>query len=153
MINAVGGGDSVIELTGFTGKEKNGERVRDNVANIGFAFYVTNTGQFNFNLPKQRFQTSYRKNDARYGSYENLNSSLGGLNGGTLGNADFYTWEKSYPYQMPEGCLVNLKVILIFVPIGVLLGNFIFKFTSELNFRLLISVLGALTCVALLINF
>ena len=49
--------------------------------------------------------------------------------------------------------LVNLKVILIFVPIGVLLGNFIFKFTSELNFRLLISVLGALTCVALLINF
>ena len=110
MINAVGGGDSVIELTGFTGKEKNGERVRDNVANIGFAFYVTNTGQFNFNLPKQRFQTSYRKNDARYGSYENLNSSLGGLNGGTLGNADFYTWEKSYPYQMPEGCLVNLKV-------------------------------------------
>lgn len=112
MINAVGGGDSVIELTGFTGKEKQGERVRDNIGSIGFGFYVTNTQQFNFNLPKQRFQTSYRLNDARYGSYENMYSALGAAPpaAAVKNNADFYTWEKSYPYQCVEGCLVNLKI-------------------------------------------
>ncbi len=113
MINAVGGGDSVIELTGFTGKEKNGERVRDNIGSIGFGFYVTNTQQFNFNLPKQRFQTCYRLTDARYGSYANMYGAFDGIAPpaqAQLGNDNFYTWEKSYPYQCVEGCLVNLKV-------------------------------------------
>ena len=74
---------------------------------------MTNTQQFNFNLPKQRFQTCYRLNDARYGSYENTYSAFEGIAppaAAQLGNDDFYTWEKSYPYQCVEGCLVNLKV-------------------------------------------
>ena len=59
MINAVGGGDSVIELTGFTGETINSLKIRDNKMKISMSFYVTNAQQFNFNLPKDRHQCCY----------------------------------------------------------------------------------------------
>ena len=55
-----------------------------------------------------------------------------------------------YVFNLKTG-VTNFIVLLIVVPIGVLLGNFIAKYTNETFFRLLISALSALTCVALLI--
>lgn len=111
MINSRGGGDQVIEYTGLSGKETGeGQLLTDNQTTFKFSFYVTNNQQFNFNLPKQRHQTSYDFKNIRYGSYANEYKPFGVATViGTLNNQHFYTWEKSYPYQMPEGCLVNLK--------------------------------------------
>ena len=116
MINAVGGGDSVIELTGFTGETINNRKIRDNKMRISMAFYVTNAQQFNFNLPKSRHQTCYNVKKARYGNYAN---TYGDNFDGTpivapntrSNNADFYSWEKSYPYQMVEGVGTQLAVV------------------------------------------
>ena len=113
MINAVGGGDAVIEFTGFTGQQIGIDKIKDNKAKMKLNFYVTNTGQFNFNLPKQRHQVSYDLKRSRFGSYCNHAKPLGAASsttpGAVLNNDAFYEWEKSYPYQMPEGCLVKLK--------------------------------------------
>ena len=116
MINAVGGGDSVIELTGFTGETINSLKIRDNKIKLSMSFYVTNAQQFNFNLPKDRHQCCYNVKKARFGSYAN---TYGDNFGGTPvvapntrdNNADFYSWEKSYPYQMVEGVGTQLKVV------------------------------------------
>ena len=116
MINAVGGGDSVIELTGFTGETINSLKIRDNKMKISMSFYVTNAQQFNFNLPKDRHQCCYNVKKARFGGYAN---TYGDNFGGTPvvapntreNNADFYSWEKSYPYQMVEGVGTQLKVV------------------------------------------
>ncbi len=114
MINAVGGGDSVIEFTGFTGQQIGIDKIKDNKAKMKLNFYVTNTGQFNFNLPKQRHQVSYDLKRGRFGSYCNHAKPLGAASSNVPNAVDnndaFYEWEKSYPYQMPEGCLVKLKV-------------------------------------------
>ena len=114
MINAVGGGDNVIEITGLTGRlSEQGGAIKDNKAALDMAFYVANTQQFNFNLPKQRHQTCYDLTKTRYGSYANTYGAFGPIAappGSSLNNQDFYTWEKSYPFQTPEGCVVNLQV-------------------------------------------
>ena len=48
--------------------------------------------------------------------------------------------------------LYNSKFVLLVVPIGVILGNVLSNYTNNENFRLIISILGALTCVALLLD-
>ena len=48
--------------------------------------------------------------------------------------------------------LYNSKFVLLVVPIGVILGNLLSNYTNNENFRLIISILGALTCVALLLD-
>ncbi len=116
MINAVGGGDSVIELTGFTGETLNNRKIRDNKMRISMAFYVTNAQQFNFNLPKDRHQTCYNVKKARYGNYantygDNLVAPPVVAPNTRSNNADFYSWEKSYPYQMVEGVGTQLAVV------------------------------------------
>ncbi len=116
MINAVGGGDSVIELTGFTGETLNNRKIRDNKMKISMAFYVTNAQQFNFNLPKDRHQTCYNVKKSRYGNYANTyGDNFGGAPvvapNTRSNNADFYSWEKSYPYQMVEGVGTQLAVV------------------------------------------
>ena len=109
MINAVGGGDSVIELTGFTGNQVGGNRIRDNKQAMKIAYYVTNAQQFNFNLPKSRHQTCYNVKKARYGSYANTygdnftGAPAANPTGSALNNQHFYSFEKSYPYQFVEG--------------------------------------------------
>ena len=57
----------------------------------------------------------------------------------------------SYVFNLEPG-ITNFKKLLIIIPIGVLLGNFIAKYTNETFFRRLISTLSVLTCVVLLSN-
>tara|TARA_Y100000590_G_C15702443_1_gene1007306 strand:+ start:1148 stop:1885 length:738 start_codon:yes stop_codon:yes gene_type:complete len=49
--------------------------------------------------------------------------------------------------------LHNLKFVLLAIPIGVILGNFLSKYTNDENFRFIISILGALTCFVLLLDY
>ena len=57
----------------------------------------------------------------------------------------------AYVFNFKTG-VTNFKVLLIIVPTGVLLGNFIARYTNETFFRAIISTLSALTCVALLLD-
>ena len=77
VVQELGSGSDVIELTGKSGNVIQaapgidpiyvGEVLSDNGVELEVGYYITNRQQFNFNLPKDRFQTNYAYKSNGYG--------------------------------------------------------------------------------------
>ncbi len=98
MINAIGGGDEVMEFIGSTGLKVENKDLSDRGIALDLSYYITNRFQFNFNFPKSTVQLNYDVNSPEYGGPAFYSNSP------TATEVDnFNAWEKNYPYQCLEG--------------------------------------------------
>lgn len=116
VIQELGSGSEVIELTGSSNLIVQdsasvdpafvGNTLSDNGVDMDLGFYITNRQQFNFNLPKSRFQTQYNYKDNGYGGPAFYHGGLVLNNPRTTDKFSPQSWgsfEMNYPYQYIEG--------------------------------------------------
>tara|TARA_R110000803_G_scaffold109_1_gene326 strand:+ start:44 stop:3739 length:3696 start_codon:yes stop_codon:yes gene_type:complete len=128
VIQELGSGSEVIELTGssnLTIQDSStvdptfvGEKLSDNGIDMDLGYYVTNRQQFNFNLPKSRFQTQYNYKDNGYGGPAFYHGGLGLSNPSIADKFSPQSWgsfEMNYPYQYIEGTSVKIRDTLDYV--------------------------------------
>jgi len=122
VVQELGSGSDVIELTGKSGNVIQaapgidpiyvGEVLSDNGVELEVGYYITNRQQFNFNLPKDRFQTNYAYKSNGYGGpafYEGTSQNSDPFTEGKFVPTSWACFEKCYPYQYVEGAAVRFS--------------------------------------------
>ena len=125
VVQELGSGSDVIELKGTSGNIIQdapginpvyvGEVLSDNGVELELGYYITNRQQFNFNLPKDRFQTDYNFKSNGYGGpafYENTINVTSPFVTDTFGGRSWARFERCYPYQYIEGTTSRLNLPL-----------------------------------------